>query len=300
MNASQNGCAEVGRLLIVLAGLLIMACEGPSQPPVREGAARRLGTVDVKGLNEISGLAASRRNAGVLWVHDDGDIEEVYAVDTSGAVVARISLDQDVEDCEDMALGAGPGGSGDYLYLGDIGDNDEERDSIQVLRFAESELTPGERIETSAQNFQRLRLTYPDAKHDAEALLVDPASGDLLIVTKENGRAGVYRVPTASWQSDKVVRLEHILTLGIEKISAGDISHDGQWIALRREEVGWLWRRQEGQDIVEALRGPAITIAVRGSQQDDNGEAIAFHPDGRGFYTISEGKRQPLYFFRLP
>jgi len=289
------------RLGFALACLTLVACENSAQPPAGERVARRLGTVDVKSLDEISGLAASRRNRAVVWVHDDGGIEEVHAVDaTSGKLLASIALGQELDDCEDMALGAGLDGAADYLYLADVGDNDEERDHVQVVRLAEPTLTPGKRIDGPAQNVQRLRLTYPDGKHDAEALLVVPESGDALIVTKEKGRAGVYRAAAAQWGTDAAVELEHVLTLGIEQVSGGDISRDGEWIVLRREEVGWLWRRHDGQTVAEALRGPAARIVVRGQLQDDNGEAIAFHADGSGYYTISEGKRQPIYLFPLP
>src|SRR5690606_1795107 len=42
-------------------------------------------------LEEASGLAASRRHAGVLWMHNDsGGEPEVFAVDSTGAVLGRV------------------------------------------------------------------------------------------------------------------------------------------------------------------------------------------------------------------
>jgi hypothetical protein len=29
---------------------------------------------------------------------------------------------------------------------------------------------------------------------------------------------------------------------------------------------------------------------------DEQGEALGFRSDGQGYYTISEGRRQPVYF----
>jgi hypothetical protein len=292
----------------VLVLLASFACEGASQPPDGARGGREVGRVQVEALDEISGLAASRENAGVLWVHDDGDIQRVYAVNTAGQLVARVSLGQETDDCEDLALGPGPGGS-DYLYLGDIGDNDQDRDAIRIFRFPEPKLaekrlggrsqrpTPAE---LSARGVERLTLVYPNDKCDAEALLVDPLSGDLLLVTKEKNGARLYRAPAANWGADSPVVLESLGGVAVDKVSAGDISRDGQWILLRREEEGWLWTRDGEQPIADVLRGQPTRVAVLGPTQDDNGEAVAFHPAGGGYYTVSEGKRQPIYFFQLP
>jgi hypothetical protein len=297
---------KISRFVIVLAGLGagmvwlgVAACGGYAQP-VGESVARELGTVNVKGLTEISGMAASRQDADVVWVHSDGDIDEIYAVDASGVVRVKLALPDKLTDCEDLATGPGPEDGADYLYLGDIGDNDQDRASVRVYRIAEPKVAAGSPSTVSAENVAHLTLVYPDGKHDAEALLIDPISGDVFIVTKEYGRARVYRAAADSWKSQTNVTLAHVQTLGIEKVSAGDISQDGQWIALRREEIGWLWKRAEGQSVAKALAGPAVRIAVRGRRQAKNGEAISLASSGRGYYTISEGKRQPLYLFPMP
>ena len=45
-----------------------------------------LGTRELALSNEASGLAASRKNAGVLWTHDDsGDSARVFAMSYAGA-----------------------------------------------------------------------------------------------------------------------------------------------------------------------------------------------------------------------
>jgi hypothetical protein len=38
-------------------------------------------------------------------------------------------------------------------------------------------------------------------------------------------------------------------------------------------------------------------MPVVGPPAEPNGEGIAWSADGRGFYTLSEGKRQPIYYF---
>jgi hypothetical protein len=284
---------------IAILSACVIGCTRLSGPLFGEDAAREVRTVDVKELKEISGLAASRQNPGVVWVHDDGDIKSVYAVQTSGDLVVQLTLGKAATDCEDMAIGPGPGGD-DYLYLGDIGDNDEDRDTIRVLRLAEPVLSDDSPARVAAEGVETLSLVYPDGPHDAESLLVDPHSGDVLIVTKDKRSATLYRAPAASWTDDSPVALQRMASIPVESVSAGDVSRDGRWILLRREETGWLFERRTGEPLADALGREPKTVPVRGGTQKKNGEAVAFHPDGSGYYTISEGKRQPVCFFELP
>ena len=50
---------------------------------------------------------------------------------------------------------------------------------------------------TTLAGVDALRLRYPDGPHNAEAMLVDPRTGDLVIITKvaTGGPAGVYTAP---------------------------------------------------------------------------------------------------------
>jgi hypothetical protein len=55
--------------------------------------------------------------------------------------------------------------------------------------------------------------------------------------------------------------------------------------------------REPGQSVGDALKVAPLTIPVIGQPVEPNGESIAFHPDAHGYYTISEGAAQPLYYF---
>ena len=91
------------------------------------------------------------------------------------------------EDWEDIAAGPDPDGR-PLLYVGDIGDNAPGGPTIDVYRVAEPQVG-----DTATAPAERLQLRYPDGAHDAEALLVDPLRGDLVIVTKVLGAARAYR-----------------------------------------------------------------------------------------------------------
>jgi hypothetical protein len=261
---------------------------------------RELGRIKIKPLQEVSGIAASRRHEDVLWMHNDGEAKHVFAVKTSGKIAAQVKIPEAVEDVEDMAVGPGPEEGVDYLYLGDIGDNDGNRREVRVVRFAEPSLDD-ERGQPKVRNAEVIRLRYPDGSHDAEALLVDSTTGDLMIVTKEDRGARAY-IAHAARLSDRAshVTLEELAALEAEQVSAGDISSDGRWVLLRNEEQGWLWERAPGEPLADALQRPPVVVAVRGDKQGDNGESVAFGPTGQSYYTVSEGKDERIYEFGLP
>lgn len=135
---------------------------------------------------ESSGLAFTATTGGGLvhTVNDSGDSGRVFTVDAAtGSTVGVTSWDADPVDVEALA----PAGRG-HVWVGDIGDNRRVRDSVEVLRVP---VGPGERTATPAA----YELVYPDGARDAEALLADPLTGRLLVVTKGVFAGTVYAAP---------------------------------------------------------------------------------------------------------
>jgi hypothetical protein len=90
-------------------------------------------------LTEVSGLAASRVQPPLLWVHNDsGGQPAVYAIRPDGSLAATYLIAGATNtDWEDIAVGPGPARGVSYLYVGDIGDNLSARDHLTVYRVAE-------------------------------------------------------------------------------------------------------------------------------------------------------------------
>ncbi|WP_143140704.1 hypothetical protein [Nannocystis exedens] len=245
---------------------------------------------------EASGLAASRQNPGVLWTHNDSDAGGplVYAFAVDGArYLGRWRLDgAAVHDWEDMALGPGKDGR-DALYVGDIGDNQRKRREVVVYRVAEPAVdlaaAPAER---RLSGVERLVFTYPGGQaHDAEALLVDPVRGDMCIVTKGRGGSAVF-CAAAPLTSGELSAAGELGVLGL--VTGGAVSRDGTLVALRTYLAARVWRRDPSRPLAEAFRGPDCDLALALERQ---GEAIAFAPDGRAYYTVSEGLAPTLHAY---
>jgi len=285
---------------LVLLGLAIGIALGCRAAAAQESEApREVGRIRSRDLSEISGLAASRRNPDVLWMHNDGESREVFAVATTGKLVARVRVPLQLEDVEDIAIGPGPEKDVDYIYLGDIGDNAQRRREVRVVRFAEPALEAGH-DNIKADGVEEFRLKYPDGARDAEALMVDPATGDVFLVTKDDRRTRLYRMAGGALNDGGTASLELIGYLKVDAVSGGDISRAGDVIVLRNEKRGWLWQRQVGENVAAALEGAPRIVLTRGLGQAANGESIGFDFDGSRYYTISEGEFEPIYVFAVP
>ena len=159
------GLMRAGRTTAVFIVLLSIA--GPALPadcPTYDPG-RQTGTVQSGAVTEASGLAASRRNDGVLWTHNDsGDSARAFAMDTQGKHLGAYTLSgANALDWEDMAVGPGPTAGTSYLYLGDIGDNASFRGSVKVYRVAEPSVSVGQPpVSGTIVGAESITLRYPD------------------------------------------------------------------------------------------------------------------------------------------
>jgi hypothetical protein len=261
------------------------------------------GTIQYSSTQEASGIAVSRSNANVLWTHNDsGDSARVFAMTPAGTHLGAYSINgASAADWEDIAVGPGPADSSQYLYIGDIGDNLAIRPTISVYRVAEPFVSDTQSpVTTSLSGASKLTFAYPDGPRDAESMFVDPLTRDIYILTKRENPHRLYRAAYPQATSGTTT-LEFVTSYATTNwLTAADISPDGDEILVRGTNTasGRLFVRPPGGTIADALDSAPITIPLRSEPQ---GEAIGFDSAGWGYYTISEGTNQPIYFFnRLP
>jgi len=271
------------------------AFEGPTET----------GVIASPEITEASGLVASRRNPGVLWItNDSGDEARVFAVMPDGRALATYRLrGANAVDYEDLAVGPGPVDGVSYLYVGDIGDNLARRRSIAVYRLPEPDTT-GASGEIDVDDVVRIELRYPDQAHDAESLLCDPRNGDLYVVTKDwQGNNLVFRgaAPRDGRATVELTKVGTIRFPGTEPshllATAGDIDATGGAILVRSYERALLWRRRDDQSIADALATDPVVVPVPDPTREAQGEAIAFRSDGKAYFTVGEGVAPPLLRF---
>jgi hypothetical protein len=252
---------------------------------------------------EISGVVASRRNPGIVWMmNDSGGAATVYAVNLSGRVVAAYDVGGVAIDYEDIAIGSGPDPGQDYLYVGDIGDNTSVRANIVIYRVVEPTVTPDQAfVSDSFAVTDPLPATYPAGmKDNAETLLFDPISRDLFVITR-NGFLRPNRIfrlaaPHSAGVSQEMVLVGETYggdSLADNAVTGGDISADGTQIITRSLNAANYWTRDLAMTVAETFMTLPCDAALA---VEPKGEAIGFSASGDGYYTISEGLNQPLYF----
>jgi MYXO-CTERM domain-containing protein len=227
-------------------------------------------------VGESSGVAMSADGLHLYTVEDAGNDAVLHIFGTDGAYVGAQGVRGATNtDWEDLAAGPCPGGvdAERCLWVADIGDNDESRETVSLWVVAQSL--------DAAEDAVECRFTYPGGRvRDAEALLVSPA-GEVRIVSKENdGQAHVYlaRAPRCDGSVEPLVE-EAELSVP-EPITGGATSADGTTIVLRGASEALVWRDCAVDWTVEPER---IDL---GSQEQ--GEAIAFGPED-ALVTTSEG-----------
>lgn len=238
-------------------------------------------------LDELSGLAVSVRNRGLLYAQNDsGDQARFFALDArTGAVVAECHVPgAQNHDWEDLATGNSAAGR-PSVWLADIGDNDRQRASVQLYRVDEPTVAGG-RCQVGQPDVWQLR--YPDGAHDAESLIVQPGTGRAYLVTKELlGHSEVFAIPpTPSARVQELTEigdLQFHLTntpggpnpVGQLTATGASMSADGRLLAVRTYTDAYLWPVADG-DVAAALRAVPTILALPAQPQ---GEGIAVDAD---------------------
>lgn len=254
----------------------------------------KTGTVDdtVPGaLDEVSGIAVSRRNPDVYWVHDDsGGGALLYALARDGTLRQTYSLGVAAVDWEDLALGPGPDPAREYLYVGDVGDNGTNRATVTLLRVEEPVVpaVPGPTIDLP---FEAFSFTYPGGAVDCEGLLLEPTTGKPYFVEKrDSGGGDVFALPLPldpSWTPALPVTAERITT-GRPMPSfatAADASRDGRRVVVRTYFGGVEYVRRPGQAFESVFDETPCVLGLPSLQQF---EAIAYGPSGLSLVTTTE------------
>ena len=145
-------------------------------------------------------------------------------------------------------------------------------------------------VSTSLDGVEAFTVTYPDGAHNAETLFVDWTTGDLYIVSKEeDGVSGVFyakKLPTIGTD----ISLERVATLtfgadpltGSRSTTGGDMSRDGATIAIRTYSQIFVWKRDPGKSVAEAMQE---TLCDKITHSERQGESVAIAADGKGIFT---------------
>src|SRR3990172_2869260 len=278
-------------LMQAAAALALWAAPGTVEGQERVPTGfERLGAFRSSMVRESSGVAMSRRHAGIIWTHNDsGDGPYIYAATFDGTIVGRhLVTGARAQDWEDVALAPCPDQPGDCLFIADTGDNSESRrsSSVYIVPEPDNVQTAG-RSPRATSPARQLQFSYPDRPHDVEAMWIDP-DGTVELVTKGlTGSILRFRLPHRTWERVPIVaEAAGMLAIAPQRalgrwITGGAISPGGARVALRTYTEVFFFAAGESGPLLQD--GPPCWLGTREPQ----GEAVDFI-DGQTLVLTSE------------
>lgn len=258
------------------------------------------GSISNNSLDEISGMAVSYSNPEYIWAHNDsGDDSRIFLFDRDGKHKGVFYFKNAYfRDMEDMAIGPGPADDKDYLYLADIGDNLAVHDYNYIYRTQEpniAHLDDPAFVEIS--DYEKITYVYPDGQRDAEALMIDPRTKDIIIISKREPQVHLYKLPYPQSTVDTLTT-EFIGKLDLSMVVGADWAANGQDLLIKTYRNVFYWKLEDGEPVdVIMNRKPKNLPYVREPQ----GEAIAWDKDASGYFTASEEMKifdAVLYYYK--
>lgn len=280
----------------------LVACGGGRNPP----GAQLSGMLIDPQLNEISGLAASRRHRDVLWLHDDGgNPARLFAVSTRGQRLATFRLEGVPKtDWEDIAAFELDGRA--YLLVADVGDNGGLRKTLQLHVVEEPTRLRNARLKPAWS----IAFRWPDGARDCEAVVVDAARGQIMLVSKKRQPPELFTLPLRPSGTQLLTATRVGLLAGVPQpdaaslrksprrarlvaqVTAADISPDGRTLAVMTYRNLLLYPRGPRQSWAQAVAQSPKSAPLPWLPQ---AEALGWASDGRGLYATGEFIPAPLY-----
>jgi len=229
-------------------------------------------------LVESSGLVVDSGS----WVstNDSGDSARLFVLDPATCAVLREVIWSDAEPDDVEALAPGPVAG--QIWVGDIGDNNADRDAIALTLV---DLADGSVL-------RQRTLRYPEGARDAEALAAVPGSGQLVVISKEVLGGTAYVVP----DSDEELVPQGAVT-GLAD-DAAFLSADRLVVRTYTEAILYSWPELTELDrmaLPEQEQGEALAVSdgegSRGAGSDGESAALL---------VTSEGLEQPVWRVPLP
>ncbi len=262
-----------------------------------------VGEIENKEIKESSGIAASHCNEGVFWTHNDSDDGAfLYAINVKGENLGTFKVpNAENVDWEDIGYFRDKAGKC-FIYVGDIGNNTRNRSVLTIYRVAEPKVSDADKDSSKknpgkTENAEAIKFEYPDLRHDAETLMVNPTTADIYIVSKRlSDSAGIYKL-SSNYDLNKTNKLEKIGDFKVPAIpngllTGGDISPDGKRVILCDYFNAYeITLPEKAKNFDEIWKQKPLIVELGERAQ---GEAVGYSADGKAIFATSEKKNSPM------
>jgi len=254
--------------------------KGQEETESLPGNLRRVGKLTA-GILESSGLCAAPEAGTYFTFGDDGQQSTVWRVDATGQQVGEFTVGAPNHDWESMSRDL----SGNY-YLGDCGNNNNDRQNLAILRFRPDAPSQVTKINFKYPDQTEFPPSKKDRNFDCEASLWH--SGQVYLFTKDRAQSStckVYAVPDqpGSYTAKLITKL---IIPG--QVTDATLSPDGhRLVLLARQELFIL----DGNSWEEILKATPRHISLEGAGQT---EGAAFKDQKTLLITTEQGDMYEL------
>lgn len=269
------------------------------------------GLLEAKELDEVSGLAASRRRPDILWgLTDSANPPDLYAAGLDGshkAVFAVVGVtNRDWEDIDSFDWNGQP-----CLLIADTGDNEAVHPESALHIVREPAVPPGlAAVRGAVPVLRTIRFVYEDGPRDVEAVAVDPGEGAIYLLSKRDHPPVLYSLPLADAATGGVLTARRVATVPHiprptaedlaedrkngrfrSQVTALDFAPDGSAAAVLTYKSAYRFPRAAGESWADAFQRPPELLPIPRMRQ---AESLCYSADGKAIYITSEQRPCPL------
>lgn len=293
------------------------------------GPPEQIGTITDPAISEISGLAVSINNNGILWgINDSGHPPVLYALSTTGRTIREFTvIGADNVDWEALAIFSS--GNESYLIIADVGDNSSRYDHriLYIIKepFLNGKPPVSEEMGSTLEIHQEIPFRYEDGPRDCEAIAADTAGERILLLSKRDTPPRLYELPQlfpprgipekkpknglGGVKTARKIALLTTLSLLTEKDRSYEygqyaacptdmtLSPDGTLLTILTYTNIYQYKRtlrQSWADVLK-LRPTRIVLPHPATGQLEQREALARHSITEDLFITSEGRSAPIF-----
>ena len=290
----ENQISFMRNLLIAAIALFFTNCKQRAQQKIE------VVTALPNEIKESSACEISKASDLVWTIEDQGNENLLFGFNKNGELIRKIRI-TNVENNDWEDLSSDDQGN---LYIGDFGNNDNERQNLAIYKINPSDLNK-EEVEAS----EIVQFYYPEQKDfppkkkdkvfDVESFLV--FNNKFYLFTKNrssdfDGTTSIYRVENNSQTKLPAKKLSEFVTCDNFNhcaVTSAAISPDKKKVALLSSDKVWIFTDFKGDDF---FSGNAKTIELENFTQK---EGLCFETNESVLITDEAEKKGESLLYRL-
>lgn len=278
---------------IFLASAVFISCAATSSDVIEELFSMP------KKIKESSAVEVTEKSDLIWTLEDSGNEPQLFALDTKGALVHTVTItDAQNNDWEDLTSD-----KQGNLYIGDFGNNKNERKDLSVYKISASDLTKKEAsVAEKISFFFPEQTLFPPKKserfYDVESFFL--FEGHFYLFTKNrsskfDGTTLLYQVPNKSGnQPAKLISsFKTCDNFNHCAVTSADISPDGKKVALLSSDKVWIFTDFNSNNF---LSGKVEQIDLKSFTQK---EGICFVGNEKLYITDEKDKKTGGKLYQL-